>query len=300
MESYKLIKSNGDELNFDNGRYYLRSTGAFGNPPIKYSTQETYYADGEYVTNFNATPRALTLSLFAKLGEHENKRTDYWDLRLEILRFLNPSAGSLTFQFTNDNHEIYELTNVYPTNGLSLGSNTYNEGRNDGTIVEDIQLTAYDPIWRKSPIVTTGSIVPDVDTSLIFPITFPITFGTSGVAITQNLTYNGTWRSYPKITLKGPYTTCLIENAATGSSIFLIEPILSSEYRIIDLTNPVSGFTVEDLNGNNKFSEVNIGSNFTNFYLEPEVDNNITITFLSGNDTDTRATIQYYERYLGI
>jgi len=300
MESYKLIKANGDELEFDIGKYFLKSTGAFGNPPIQYSTQKTFFQDGEIINNFTAAPRQFNLMLYAKPFNYEVDRTSYWDLRLGILRFLSPQNGAMTFQFTRDDHTIFELTNVYPTDGLTLGGETYNEERNDGTIDEQIALTAFDPIWRKSPIVNTGTLTPTADENLVFPITFPISFGSSGVFINNEINYEGTWKSYPKITINGPYTTCTITNVATGAVIRLIEPILSTNTRIIDLTDPVNGFTIVDEYGNNKFNEVNVGSNFTNFYLAPDEDNEIQFSFLGGNDTHTDASIQYYERYLGI
>lgn len=305
MESYKLIKENGDELEFDTGSFYISSFDGFGNPNIEYSTENTFFQDGQTVNNFIASPRALSFSLVAQLNDEDRKvRQDWWDLRLEILRFLSPASGTLTFQLTNDNHEVFELNKIYPTNGLTLDGGTYNQDRNDGRIQEQISLTAYDPIWRKTPIESTGDLVPTVDDSLVFPFSFDgstgMLFGIGGARVNQNITYNGTWRTYPKITINGPYNTCTITNQQNGAYIYLINPITSSETRVIDLTSPIDGFSIVDSSNVSKIHELNLGSSLTDFFFSPDQNNGVTVNLLGGNTTDSRVKVEYYEKYLGI
>ena len=115
-ESYKLIKENGDELEFNNGEFYLRNLSNLGNPNIDYTTQTTFYQDGANVTNFVVSPRQINFPFLAQV-ENINKRTQFWDLRREILSFLSPASGPMSFQLTLDDHVTYELTNIYPTSG---------------------------------------------------------------------------------------------------------------------------------------------------------------------------------------
>jgi len=299
MESYKLIKTNGDELEFNIGEFFLLSLAGLGNPNINYTTQKSFFMDGEVVTNFVVEPRQLT---FPFLGNNEavEDRIDFWNLRKRILRFLSPVNGAMVFQITLDDHTVYELSNVYPTNGLTLDGNTFSQDRNDGRIEEGLKLTAYDPIWRQMPINSSGVLVPVVGEDLIFPIEFPISFGVSGANFTEAIDYEGTWRSYPKITIQGPYTTATLTNSATGASFTLINAITSAEQRIIDLTDPIAGFTVVDGLGNNKISELNLTSNLTQFYLMPDTTNTITGVMNGGSGSLTRLTIEWYTKWLGI
>lgn len=298
-ESYKLIKENGDELEFNNGEFFLQNLGNLGNPDIDYTTQKTFFQDGALVTNFVANPRPINFPL---LGQIDNikTRTQFWDMRREILNFLSPVNGPMRFQLTLDDHTVFELTNVYATNGLSMDGNTFSPSRNDGRIEETLRLTAFDPIWRTSPINSTGSITPTVDNQLIFPIEFPISFGASGAIFDQTVTYSGSWRSYPKITIDGPYNTCVLTNKQNGAQISLIRSIAIGEQRIIDLTDPVSGFTVVDASGESKIGEINLTTNFTQFYFAPDVTNGIDGVLNGGSAGNTRLTIEWYTKYLGI
>lgn len=299
MESYKLIKANGDELEFNVGEFFLVDLKNFGNPDIEYTTQKTFYTDGETVTNFVVKPRILNFS-FLGTRESMTNRTEFWNLRREILSFLSPVSGAMTFQITLDDHTIYELTNVFPTNGLSMEGNTFNNERNDGRIDEPLRLTAYDPIWRVSPINSTGSLVPTIGNQLIFPMEFPISFGVAGATFDTTITYGGTWRSYPRITIDGPFNTASLVNKATGAEIQLIQPCFSGDQRIIDLTNPLNGFTVTDITGSNKIGDINLETNFTQFYFIPDATNGIEAVMNGGNLVTTRLTVEWYTKFLGI
>lgn len=299
-ESYKLIKANNQELEFNIGKFFLVNLGGLGNPDIEYTTQKSFFQDGEMVTNFNVNPRRLSFNFLGQNDEYDNEKIDWWNLRAEILSFLSPASGEMIFEITLDNHKTYQLSKVYPTNGLVMDSNTFSSGRNDNRIQEPLTLTAFDPIWRLSPIKTTGLISPTQSLNLVFPITYPIEFGDSGSVFNETIDYVGTWRSYPKITIDGPYNTGILTNKFNGTVITLLNPIATGQKRIIDLTDPISGFTVTDANGVNKINELNINTNFTQFYFNPDSTNGIDGVFNGGSSGDTKLTIEYYEKYLGI
>lgn len=298
-ESYKLIRQDGQELEFSQDNRAFVSLVGLGNIDIEYTTQTAYYMDGAKVTNFNIPPRQLNFGLFAEDSDLRT-RSDYWDLRRSLLSFLSPANGPMTFQLTTSDHAVYELTNVYPTPGLAMSGNTDNRSRNDWRVEEEMTLTAFDPVWRVNPIISSGTLNSSVDSSLIFPLTFPITFGVSGVKVDYSVTYNGTWRSYPKIIIAGPYTTITITNKLNRATMQLLTPITSSESRIIDLTNPLSGFTITDGSGNNVIDELSSDSNLTQFYFEPSGDNGIEVSFLNGTSGVSTVELEYYTKYLGI
>jgi len=298
-ESYKLIKQNGDELEFNNYDFFLQSLPNFGNPDIQYTTQTTFFQDGANVTNFVVSPRSLSIPLLG-LSDEVKTRTDFWNFRKEILRFLSPVSGPMTFQMTLDDHVVYELTNVFATNGLSMEGNTFTPDRNDGRIEESLKITAYDPIWRVSPINTSGELIPTIAEELVFPIEFPIIFGGSGAVFDTTINYEGTWRSYPKFTINGPYNTAAFTNKQNGAMFQMIRPIATGETRIIDLSDPVNGFSVTDGSGNNKIGEMNLTVNFTQFYFVPDATNGIDAVLNGGDIANTKLTIEYYTKYLGI
>lgn len=297
-ESYKLIKNNGSEIFFQNGEWFFKSLPNFGNPDIQYSTQKAYYMDGEVITNFSLSPRQISLPLVTN-SELIKTRLDYWNLRKELLSFLSPVEGAMRFQIVLDDHITYELTNVYPTNGLSMEGNTFSENRNDGRVEEVLRLTAYDPVWRVADINTTGELTPVESEDLVFPFEFPFVFGSGGGQVNQTISYVGTWRSYPRITITGPYNTCSLTNKQNDANITLIQAISSGEKRIIDLTDPIEGFTVKDLLGQNKMGDVNLSPNFTQFYFVPNATNGID-AILNGSSGSSKVEIEYYTKYLGI
>ena len=234
------------------------------------------------------------------MSDEVKTRTDFWNFRKEILRFLSPVSGPMTFQMTLDDHVVYELTNVFATNGLSMEGNTFTPDRNDGRIEESLKITAYDPIWRVSPINTSGELIPTIAEELVFPIEFPIIFGGSGAVFDTTINYEGTWRSYPKFTINGPYNTAAFTNKQNGAMFQMIRPIATGETRIIDLSDPVNGFSVTDGSGNNKIGEMNLTVNFTQFYFVPDATNGIDAVLNGGDIANTKLTIEYYTKYLGI
>jgi len=150
--------------------------------------------------------------------------------------------------------------------------------------------------------ITTTALSSSTQLQLVFPITFPITFGTSDTFLTTGtITYQGTWRSYPIITLNGPYDRAVITNVEAGVALFMSVAIAAGEQRIIDLT-PGSQ-SIVDANGVNKFSDLGAGSNLIDFaiYPDPEVSGGVqTITVQLVGQVGGSASISYYERYFGL
>ena len=297
-ESYKLYQADGTELEFNTGKFYLRGLPSLGNPEIEYSTQTGYFQDGQTITNFFLQPRTITFPFIAS-DYGVTTREDAWDLRAEILAFLSPLKGPFRFEITLDNHEAYELNQVYPTNGLTMTGSTFNEGRNDGRIDEALRITAFDPVWRKTPINTTGTLTAEAITELSFSIEFPITFGTDGIVIDETITYAGTWRSYPKITITGPTNTVKLTNKLNGALIQYIQPINVGDTVTIDLTDPISGFSIRDASDVNRIRDLNVDSNLTEFYFDPSGTNGIE-AIITGDGPQTTVTVEWYDKYLGI
>ena len=88
-----------------------------------------------------------------------------------------------------------------------------------------------------------------------------------------------------------------------GINISLSVAILAGESRIIDLT-PGSQ-SIIDGNGDNKFSDLGVGSDLVDFalYPDPEVAGGIqeiTVQLVDGVAGTSTATLEYYSRYFAL
>jgi hypothetical protein len=136
-----------------------------------------------------------------------------------------------------------------------------------------------------------------------YPITFPEGFGSSTVNQTRAITYNGTWRTYPVVLIKGPITNPVITNTTTGDKLdFTGTTVNSGTTYTIDCRPGVK--SVLDQAGASQIAALTDDSDLATFSLEADPEapggiNTITVTGSAANAT-TEVYLQYYERYIGI
>jgi hypothetical protein len=189
---------------------------------------------------------------------------------------------------------------VRPDPGLVLPESADREA---GWFVdEQIKFVAFDPVWY-DPAQNVKLIAVAAQQNLVFPITFPIQFGTNGLLYTTTITYTGSWYEWPTITLVGPYDSATITNVTTGVTIYLTVPLASGNTRIFN-TRP-GQISVTDAAGNNYFSEVGPSSDIVDFNLRPAPEvaggqNVINVVLLHGTNGVSSTTFSYYNRYLAI
>ena len=168
-------------------------------------------------------------------------------------------------------------------------------------IDESIKFVAFNPIWFDPvPEVVGQNII--VATSLIFPITFPITFSAAAGVFQTNIAYAGSWYAYPTITLTGPYNSATITNLTTGVTFFMSVPLAVGQQRII--TTTPGAISILDQNGVNCFGELGPTSNLTDFNLRPAPEapggvNNIYIA-LNGASGNAAVSLSYNTNFIGI
>lgn len=290
-----LTTFDGKTLVFDPQAISVTAYGSFGAPPTDFQTRRGYKQDGATEVGYTLAPRNISLNIH-QVGACD--RQAYWDNRLALHEFLRPNRnGPITMTLVTPNGDMRSLVIRAEPGFIFPPVNT-----NNWDITEDLDFVAFDPIWFASA-ATEVSLTAETQTQLIFPITFPIVFGTTDRWLTTGtITYDGTWRSYPTITLTGPYTRVQIKNITTGAIINLNTAIVVGETRIITLTPGAQ--TITDASGNNRFSELGPGSDLINFNLRPnpEVANGqqeITAQFINGT-TDSTMLLTYYERYFAL
>lgn len=183
--------------------------------------------------------------------------------------------------------------------GLTLPKDPNREA--NWNIDEEINLIAFNPIWQDT-VVQSLAVAQAAQQNLVFPITFPITFGTNGLLLVATINYPGTWYAYPKITLTGPYNFCTILNVQTGAQIVMSVPLITGQQRIISTTP--GQMSIVDQNGVNYFAELGPSSDLVDFNIRgnPEVPNGIN-TFniiMNGFAAGSAASISYQNQYFAL
>jgi hypothetical protein len=296
----------GDVLSittYDGNTLYLIDTdvkfiayGALGAPPTNYITRRGYRQNGSTEIDFLLQPRTITAELWHSPA---CDRQTFWDNRHALHEFLRPNRnGPLTFTLRTPNGDLRSIV-VRADPGLVFPP----VEQNNWNLRESLDFIAFSPTFFDA-VQTVTALSSTTQQQLIFPITFPITFGTSDVFLTTgNITYPGTWKTYPTITLTGPYTRAQIQNVTLGINIMLSVAIAAGESRIIDLT-PGSQ-SIVDGSGNNKFSDLGAGSDLVDFaiYPDPEVAGGvqvITVQLVDGVGGISTATLSYFSRYFAL
>jgi len=164
-----------------------------------------------------------------------------------------------------------------------------------------VNFTAFNPIWF-DPATQVTLFPVAAQQNLVFPITFPIVFGTNGILMTGTITYPGSWYGYPIITLTGRYTFCTILNVSTGVYIVMSVPLADGQTRIINTTP--GQLSVTDANGNDFFSELGPTSDLVDFNIRgnPEVPNGVNVfnIVMPGFGANSSASISYQNQWFAI
>jgi hypothetical protein len=287
----------GNELFFTDQDFKLLAYGNLGAPPTQYITRRGYKQNGSTEVDFLLEPRTISVEIFRSKA---CDRQTYWDNRLALHEFLRPNRnGPITFTLRTPNGDLRSII-VRADPGMTFPS--VEQTNNNWALDQQFDFIAFEPTFFSTD-QSTIALSSTTQTELVFPITFPISFGTSTLFLTTGaITYAGTWKTYPVITLTGPYTRAVITNVQTGVVIFMSVAIAAGEQRIIDLTPGSQSIT--DASGNNKFSDLGAGSNLIDFAIQPDPIvaggiQTITIQLVDGTGA-SGASLSYYERFFAL
>lgn len=292
-----LTSYDGRKYTFPDGERVFKSYGNYGMPDVSYQTRKGYKQDGETVVDYTIGTRSIPIQLY---WSGACKRSTYWANRAALLDFLRPNrGGALTLEVRQSGGNRRALK-VYPAPGPTFAPTS--PDTNNWEIDEGLSFIAYDPIWY-NPAQASTTVSGTAASSLIFPITFPITFSPDGTTYTSTITYAGTWKTYPVITLTGPYTSATIQNTSTNITVRMLTAVGIGQSRILTFT-PGSQ-SIVDGSGVNKFSELSDDSNIVDFNIRPSPEvsggtNTIVVTLTGGVVGTSAVTIAYYTRYIGI
>jgi hypothetical protein len=302
------IYTDGSILAADQGKVYsfhdnnlraLMSFTGWGMPPIEYITQRGPYQHGITLLDYRLNPRIIQL-VHRRVG---GCREDYWDNRSSLIDVLRPNRGGACLsrgrlrKILGDGaiRDIYVMIESGPV--FSPRGNDWDEW----SITETLRFIAHDPIIF-DPARNSASWTLSAESALIFPITFPIFFGGAIINDTLDITYVGSWLTYPEIVITGPLNGPVIENESTDETISIGWDVPSGKTLTINLGYGVK--TVTDSDGINRIGTISTDSDLATFHIAPDPEvaggvNTLRATG-SGADANTAVVVTFYDRFIGI
>lgn len=269
-----------------------------GMPSIDYITQKGPLQHGETVIAYKLKPRVIQM-VFRR---NAKDRQGYWNARAELLDILRPNrlvVGTIptsgVLRKILPNHAIRDINVLIDTGPIfAQSADVWDEW----SYQEALRFIAYDPTYYDpTSIMITQSVA--VVTQIVFPISFPISFGSGHKASIVNTTYLGTWLSYPVIKIYGPLNTLVLDNLTTGEQIQFTHALSAGEIVTIDLRFGYK--TVTDANGINLIGSTD--GDLGTFHLEaaPLASGGVNqLQFYIASAGTGYVTLEYLTRYIGV
>jgi hypothetical protein len=256
------------------------------------------FQHGTSLLGYRFLPRTVSLELV----DNGCSRSDYFTERTNLLTKLGihttnpnlPEVGTLRWEYIQDDVYTYRALDCYLNSGLLYDSDPQ---WHSWGIVESLEFVASDPmVYDPTEVIYT---IDSFDDQLTLPMTFPFLLGT-GIG-TTNVTYDGSWTSYPIIEVTGPTNGFKIINETTGITIELDYFINVGITVTFDLSPGAK--TVVDNLGNNLINHLR-NSNLSQFAIAPAPTAagglNVIKTYVAEYNTDTEIIFRFFSRYIGI
>lgn len=268
----------------------------FGTPPIEYITDTGPLQHGSTVRDFRLQPRTVQFVVM----QNFTSRAEYRDGRAALLDVLRPNR---TTDFATKGKLLYYLANgakrqldVMLESGP--GFTPDQGGWRAWSFTEVLRFIAHDPLWY-DPAQQSSTFATISPAELVFPATFPVLFGSLGAI--NNVTYTGTWLSYPTFVVTGPLSSFRVENTSTNKKIQL-DYTLPAGYTMTITLNGQK--TISRSDGVNLAGFLSPDSDLTTFALEPDpvVSGGVNALRVGGSGTSgaSSVTMYWYVRFFGI
>lgn len=296
IEFVSWVTPDGVEYPLFGGRRALLGWNGFGMPPIEYLTDRGPNQHGVTIRDFRLQPRVVDLLPFEQGG----KRQDYWNNQGQLADMFRPNrggAGRVVVVLPDGTmREIFARVQEGPR-----GDYDATAGPGAWDVREAVRLIAEYPVWRDPDSNSVTFTVVPVDSCI--EICIPFCIGSGNINATADITYGGTWESYPTITLTGPMSRPSIANLTTGETIALNYNIAAGETVTITLGPQID--TIVNNLGNNLIGAVEDENDLSTFHLEVAPVavggvNAIRVIAANGVVGQTAISISYYTYYLGV
>lgn len=324
-DQLKVYRFNNTEDQFS------QSFTGMGLPPIKYITQRGPFQHGQTVLDFRLQTRMIQY-IHRRNG---CSRDEYWDNRGDLINLIRPNRWSCSFELgrlrkiqpdgtVRDILAVIEFGPMFAARDKSRWD--------EWAFTEALRFrcdepTFFDPalqsaVWELDNlenlifygaalgipgVIPDSPGAPDWSDRLIFVgdelDSGGIWFGEDSLYQTLDVTYSGTWLSYPVIRMIGPISQPQVWNLSTNEKIELTYDIPSGDQVTIDLS--FGNKTVIDNHGTNLAGTTTTDSNLATWHLapDPEVTDGVNQLQVIGDDAvigETQVTIEWHTRYIGI
>lgn len=299
-QEIQFIKSDGTvyQLHTPPTRAVRNMTG-WGKPPEQWHDIAGPFQHGNTRVSYRLQPRVITMDLLHRYCS----RSELYAGRSRLLDQMGvnnaspnaPEPGTLRWRYlVGTTYTVRDLA-VYLNRGLGFQPL---DGWRNWSVQESLEFIAPDPVIYEP--VTRTLTISSFTTSLVFPMTFPFILGAVGGS--GNITYTGTWESFPIITITGPAAGVYIENTTTGSLIRLNYNISAGE--TVTITLAYNNKSVVNNLGQNLLSYITDDSTMGDFTIQPRniVTGGINTFYVvtAGISGTTSVVLSYKNRYYGI
>ncbi len=291
------------------GRWVISQSG-WGTPPIEYVTQRGPFQHGETVKDFFLRPRIIQLMIRREFCD----RDAWWAGRFDLLEEIRPNRQTVAtavvpgvLRRVQSDGTVRDIE-VFIAEGPRFEPRVLNRW-DEWSFQEVLRFIAHNPVIF-DPTRVDASFTITLDLELVFPITFPITFGGGDLLDNINIDYVGTWESLPIIVITGRLDNPIIQNLTTGQRLELQTIIPTGRTVTIDLTYGQK--TIVDDLGNNLLGTLSTDSDLGTFHIAPvpeapqvaaaAVPTGRNQMRLSGSapDASTTVEIRFFNRFFGI
>ena len=273
---------------------HLVGTVNWGLPPTTRITQRGPFQDGDTDIDYRINPRIFSLPIVIEantIDEHMNARN-------MLMKVFPPTNRIQNLLIDWDSETQRRIIEVRVVGGLSLDTDA-----RDFNVRTVVQLRAADPTWSDSIQFEQVLTYTIFGTPTPYPKPYPVPYGAAGVNNIFNFYYDGSWISRPILVCDGPLSDLTITDTK-GNIIRFSDTIPAFNRVIIDLKSGNPTVTLND--DTNAFGMLAIESNLVNWALYPvpdaaDIDGlNVISVSATGADGNSRVTMQYITRYIGV
>jgi len=294
QETFRLTSYTGDTYLFSGPLHVTQHVGlglVGSTRAIRRGSQQ----HGQTLSMALLRPRIITLKLYLDGTDETTLRTEREKVE-EILADINNPAY---LDVTLPSGSVRRL-DVYHYDGFT---GERNAGDPYYAHADTLQLIADDPVaYNSTPVIESF----DVNGGGVgWPIAWiiPWTVGTSAIDALRNVTYAGTWESYPVVTFTGPMEDPYVENQTSGDKLDLTGTTINAgDYYEVDCRYGYK--RVLDSTGTDQTSKLTTDSDLATFKLAPPPiaasGLNVFHVYATGMTGASSITITYYLRYWGV
>jgi hypothetical protein len=220
--------------------------------------------------------------------------------RNEISQIFRPTNNPIQLKIWDDESGITQQIDCYYSGMMEMKPDSSMFGWQK----VGIELYAPDPTFYDPNGVVSVFSVGGGAQFMEVPLVVPWEVGASELNANFILHYDGSWDSYPIITIIGPITNLYIENSTLGEKLnFDGVTINSGDSYVIDCRYGYKTVT-RSSDSANRIQDLTSDSNLATFRIgahpDPLGGDNSFVIRGTGLTSSTNVILQYYNRYIGV